>query len=106
MPTHRENVLRKFGLSKDTHLSLRELAAHSGIRLAALNEVYRRGLGAAKTNPESIRLKGSFKKDPSAPRSMKLSAPQWAMARAYAFVDRGPSFYGADADIAKKYSIV
>jgi hypothetical protein len=103
--THRQSVLKKLGLPETTRLSVEELAHYTKLPVKALQEVYNRGIGAWKTNPESVRLKGSFKKDPSAPRSMKLGKEQWAMARTYAFTDKGPSFYGADADIAKRYGI-
>ena len=103
--THRQRVLKKFGLPKDTSLSIPEIAHKSGIPAAALQEVYNRGIGAWKTNPESVRLVGSFKKDAAAPRSMKLSKEQWAMARVNSFVDRGKTFKTADADIARKYRV-
>jgi hypothetical protein len=103
--THRQRVLKKFGLPKDTSLSIPEIAKYSGIPAAALQMVYNRGIGAWKSNPESVRLKGSFKKDPTAPRSMKLGKEQWGMARVYSFVDRGKTFKTADADIAERFSI-
>lgn len=87
-------------------LSLGQISRLSEVPKEALQEVYNRGIGAWKTNPESVRLKGSFKKDPSAPRSMKLSKEQWAMARVYSFVDHGKTFKTADSDIAKEYDLV
>tara|TARA_R110002126_G_scaffold247706_2_gene390514 strand:+ start:48 stop:341 length:294 start_codon:yes stop_codon:yes gene_type:complete len=87
MPTHRENVLRKFKLPKDQSYSLSELAKVSGISRATLQEVYNRGIGAYKTQPISVRMKGSFKKGVDAPMSMKLSKEQWAFARVYSFLD-------------------
>jgi len=55
-----------------------------------LQEVYNRGIGAYKTNPTSVRMKGTFKKGVAAPMSMKLSKEQWAMARVYSFLDGNP----------------
>lgn len=102
--THRQQVLKKFNLPKDTSLSLEELSKLSKIPLAGLQEVYNRGIGAYKSNPESVRLKGSFKKNVNAPLSMKLSKEQWAMARVYSFINKSPKTYGkADKDIAEKY---
>ena len=49
--------------------------------------MYNRGIGAYNTNPESVRMKGTFKKGVSAPMSMKLSKEQWAMARVYSFLN-------------------
>lgn len=107
MPTNREAFLRKHGLAKDTSLSLPEIASYSGMPVGALRKVYEKGLGAYHTNPESVRLKGSFKKDASAPLSRKLSPQQWAQARVYAFVMKTPKvFYGADKHIAEQYSLL
>lgn len=95
MHTHRHRVLKKLGLAdgKDGTLtrghSLSELSRASGVPMATLQEVYNRGIGAYKTNPESVRLKGSFEKKP-APMSQKLSKEQWAMARVYSFLDGNP----------------
>jgi hypothetical protein len=86
MPTHRENFLRKHNLPKDSSHSLSELSKISGISRATLQQVYNRGIGAYKTNPSSVRAKGTFKKGP-APMSTKLSKEQWAMARVYSFLD-------------------
>jgi hypothetical protein len=84
--THRENVLRKLKLV-DKGYSLSALAKYSGISHKVLQEVYNRGIGAYKTNPTSVRMKGSFKKGVNAPMSMKLSKEQWAQARVYSFID-------------------
>lgn len=86
--THRLNVIKKFGLEDKPH-SIEELSKVSGIDTKTLQEVYNRGIGAYKTNPQSVRMKGSFKKGP-APMSMKLSKEQWAMARVYSFIDGNP----------------
>ena len=84
--THRENVLRKLGLP-DTGYSLGSLSRHAKIPFSTLREVYNRGIGAYKTSPTSVRMKGSFKKGVDAPMSQKLSKEQWAMARVYSFID-------------------
>jgi hypothetical protein len=84
--TRRENVLRKYGL-EDKGYSLRELSVFTGFPVSVLQEVYNRGTGAYKTNPVSVRLKGSFKKNVVAPMSQKLSKEQWAYARVYSFID-------------------
>lgn len=88
MPTHREKVLRRYGL-KGTQ-SLDELSEATDVSPSVLQEVYNRGIGAYKTNPTSVRMKGSFKKGVNAPMSQKLSKEQWAMARVYSFLDNNP----------------
>ena len=105
--TNRTAFLRKHNLPSDSSLSLHEIASYSGMPIAALRKVYEKGLGAYHTNPESVRVKGTFKKDPSAPLSKKLSAQQWGMARVYAFVMKTKKvFYGADRHIAEQYKLL
>ena len=87
--THKQNFLRKMKLP-DKGYSLMELANISGISRSILQEVYNRGIGAYKTNPLSVRMKGTFKKFVAAPMSMKLSKEAWAMARVYSFLDGNP----------------
>lgn len=85
--TRRENFLRKKGLSTDKSYSLKELSKVSGVPVATLQLVYNRGIGAYKTNPESVRMQGTFEKNVDSPLSMKLSKEQWGMARVYSFLD-------------------
>jgi hypothetical protein len=79
-------VIKKLGLEDKPH-SLAELSKASGISRATLQEVYNRGIGAYKTNPSSVRMKGTYTKGVDAPMSRKLSKEQWAMARVYSFLD-------------------
>jgi hypothetical protein len=88
--THRENVLKRLGLSFDKGHSLDELSRRSGVPKSILQQVYNRGIGAYKTQPTSVRLKGSFVKNVQAPMSMKLSKEQWALSRVYSFLDGNP----------------
>lgn len=107
MKTNREAFLKRHGLPTDTSLSLKDIARLSGMPFSALKMVYNKGLGAYHTNPESVRVKGSFAKDPSAPLSVKLSPQQWGMARVYAFVMKTPKiFRGADRHIAELYDLL
>lgn len=106
--THRTNVLMKLGLPVDIHLSLPMLASFTHTPLTALQEVYNRGIGAWKTNPQSVRLKKDFSKNPSLakyPRSARLTKEQWAYARVYSFLDKGTTYFTTDKDIAVKYGI-
>jgi len=96
--THKENVLKRLGLSFDKGHSLDELSKRSGVPKHILQEVYNRGIGAYKTNPQSVRLKGSFVKNVNAPMSFKLSKEQWAMGRLYSFLDGNPKH---DTDLRK-----
>lgn len=86
MKTHREKFLEKHHL-EDKGYSLEDLSRISKVPESILTEVYKRGVGAYKTNLESVRLKGSFVKNIKAPPRYKLSKEQWAMARVYSFLD-------------------
>jgi hypothetical protein len=94
MPVINSDIFKKkHGLPVDKPLSLKKIASLSGMPVAALMEVYDRGMGAYKTNPSSV-------------RPQVKSAQQWAMARVYSFVmRRATTFGGADSYIAKKYKI-
>lgn len=83
---HRERVLKTLGLPLNGY-SLDELAKAADVPKSILQEVYNRGIGAYKTNPTSVRMKGSFEKGVDAPMSQKLSKEQWAQARVYSFLD-------------------
>lgn len=78
--------------------------------LKALEEVYDRGMGAWLTNPSSVRLRGTFVKNPSLSqygRSSRLTPQQWAFGRVYAFLQKTKKvFYDADRDIAEKYGLI
>jgi len=87
--THRQNFLKKHKL-EDKSYSLDQLSKISGVSLHTLNQVYKRGIGAYKTQPSSVRMKGTYKKGVDAPMSMKLSPQQWAYARVYSFLDNNP----------------
>ncbi len=87
--THRENVFKKYKVPEKPY-SLKELAKLSHVPEHTLQEVYNRGIGAYKTQPSSVRLKGSFVKNVDAPMSAKLSKEQWAMSRVYSFLDGNP----------------
>ena len=101
--TNREEYLKRHNLPKDTSLSKREIARISKIPIKILDDVYDRGIGAYKSNPQSVRTKEG-KKDPKAPLSRKMSKEQWAMARVYSFVNKieGRRKLNHDTDLAAK----
>ena len=96
--THRENFLKANKLD-DKSYSLKQLATISKVPLAILQEVYNRGIGAYKTQPKSVRLKGSYVKNVNAPMSAKLSKERWAYARVYSFLDGNPKH---DEDLRRR----
>ena len=104
--THRKRFLLMMGLPENTSLSIQDISNLTGIPDEALQIVYNRGIGAWKSNPESVRMKFSFEKKRNAPRQSRLSKEQWAMARIYSFIMKGKTFETADRDVAERYGIV
>jgi hypothetical protein len=96
--THRLRFFRKHHLPVHGY-SVGELSKISHVSRSILQQVYDRGIGAYKTNPTSVRMKGTFKKGVKAPYRMKLSKEQWAMARVYSFLDGNPKH---DGDLRRK----
>lgn len=101
--TNKNEYLKRHNLPKDESLSKKEISKISKIPIKILDEVYDRGIGAYKSNPESVRTKEG-KKDPKAPMSKKMSKEQWAMARVYSFVNKveGKKKLNHDLDLAEK----
>ena len=86
--THKEQWNVRHGFPKDKSHSIASLARESRYPIATLREVYNRGVGAHATNPSSVRMRGTYKKNVKAPISSKLSKEQWAYARVYAFLNK------------------
>jgi hypothetical protein len=109
MLTHKQQFLKKHGFPLDESLSFQEIAELSNIPMEALFEVYKRGIGAWKSNIASVRLQTDYTKNPDTrrfPRSRRLGKEQWAAARVYAFVNRTPKvYYGADNDIREEFGL-
>ncbi len=106
--THRYNFYKKHGLDPKDSFSIEEIAEIAKVPKEALLESYSRGRGAWSSNLASVRLKSSFMKNPDTkkyPRSERLSAHQWGIARIFSLLDKGRTYYTADADIVKKYNL-
>lgn len=99
MTTRREKYLKKLNLPINKSYSLETLAKKSKVSKKILQEVYNRGIGAYKTNPTSVRMKGTYKKNVKAPMSKKLSKEQWGAARVYSFLEGNKKH---DKDLRKK----
>jgi len=104
--TNRQQFLKRFGLPDTASLSINDISTLTDIPVDALEEVYARGIGAWKTNPESVRIKFSFDKKASGPRQSRIGKEQWAMGRIYAFAQKTKKvYYGSDNDIREKYGL-
>jgi predicted ABC-type ATPase len=74
--TYRNKFNKKYGYALNDSHSLTEIAEITKISLSALQDIYDKGIGAYKTNPESVRPNVKSKE-------------QWAMARVYSAVMGG-----------------
>ena len=100
--TNKQKFNKRYKQPLDQSNSLSDIARLSGISKSILQQVKNRGIGAWKTNIASVRLK-SGKKDPSAPRSAKMTKEQWGTARVYSFVVGGKTRTTADKDLWEKH---
>jgi hypothetical protein len=99
--TNKQKFNKKYGFKPDAPHSKKEISKLTGIPMSILDQVYDRGLGARKSNPQSVRSL-SGKKVGGTSLAGKMSGPQWAMARIYSFVMKGPTWKTADKDLADK----
>jgi len=76
METYKQKFNRKYGFDKNEPHSIAEVSKITGYKKSGLDTIFRKGVGAYKTNPESVRP------------SVK-SPEQWAMARLYSAVMGG-----------------
>lgn len=65
-----------YGFDKDASHSIAEISKLTGYKRSGLQTIYDKGIGAYKTNPESV-------------RPQVKSPEQWAMARIYSAVMGG-----------------
>jgi hypothetical protein len=74
--TYKNKFNRKYGFDSDESHSLAEISKLTKLKLSALQDIYDKGIGAYKTNPQSVRPNVKSKE-------------QWAMARVYSAVMGG-----------------
>lgn len=89
MTTYKEKFNKKYGLDKDKSHSLDSISKLTGYKKSGLQTIYNKGVGAYKTNPQSV-------------RPQVKSAEQWAMARVYAAVNPKSKAYKIDKSHLKK----
>ena len=76
MPTYKQKFNKKYGFKKDASHSLAEISRLTGYKLSGLRTIVKKGEGAFKSNPSSV-------------RPMVKSATQWGIARVYSAVMGG-----------------
>ena len=86
MPTFKEQFNKKFKQDINQSNSLIKIAKLTGIKKGILQQVFNRGVGAAKNNPSSVRSKSGEKKPGGFSANNRMSKEQWGTARVYGFV--------------------
>lgn len=74
--TWKDKYNKKYGYDETTSHNLNEISKDTGVSLKGIQQIYNKGIGAFKTNPESVRPNVKSKE-------------QWAMARVYSSVMGG-----------------
>ena len=87
--TYKQKYNKKYGFPKDKSHSLTAIAKTTGYKRSGLQTIYNKGVGAYKTNPQSV-------------RPQVKSAEQWAMARVYASINPSSKAYKFDKTHLKK----
>ena len=101
--TNKNKFNIKYGFKRNEPHSKSEITKITGIPKRILDQVFDRGVGARKSNPESVRQVGTGKKVGGKSLKGKMSAEQWGMARVYSFVMKQKGTWrGADKDLADK----
>ena len=101
--TNKDKYNAKYKFPKGTSHSRSDIAKKTGIPLRILTEVAKRGAGARRSNPQSVRSATTGRKVGGASLRGKMSAAQWSQARIYSFVMRQKGTWsGADQDLAEK----
>ena len=103
MPTNKQKFNAKYKFPRDAPHSKAEISRLTGIPRSILDDVFDRGVGARKSNPESVRSASTGKKVGGRSLKGKMSAEQWGMARIYSFIMKGKgTWQRADKDLAEK----
>ena len=98
--TNKQKYNKKHGFKKDESHSKKDISKKTGIPVSILDKVYYRGVGARKSNPQSVRSL-SGKKVGGKSLKGKMSAAQWGFSRIYSFIMKQPGTWGkADKDLA------
>lgn len=81
--TYKQQFNKKYKFPKDEPHSLAEIAKITGYKLSGLQTIFDKGIGAYKTNPQSV-------------RTQVKSPEQWAYARVYASINPSSKAYQID----------
>ena len=101
--TNKQRYNNKHGFKKNESHSKKDISKKTGIPVKILDKVYYRGVGARKSNPQSVRSL-SGKKVGGSSLAGKMSGPQWGFSRIYSFIMKQPGTWKI-ADEVKKLRI-
>jgi len=87
--TYKQKFNRKYKQPLNQSNSLSQISKLTGYKLSGLRTIYNKGVGAYKTNPQSVR--------PSV-----RSPEQWGQARVYASINKSSKAYKIDKIHLKK----
>ena len=90
MTTFRNKFNLKYGFDKDESHSLYELSKITKIKFSILCDAYSRGLGAWKSNPQSVRSLDGSKRKRGYAKSNRMTAEQWGYGRVYSLIMCNP----------------
>ncbi len=103
MSTNKQKFNKKYGFKSDAPHGKAEISRITGIPYSILDSVYKRGEGARKSNPQSVRRASDGKKVGGKSLRGKMSAQAWGQSRVYSFVMKQKGTWGgADSDLAEK----
>jgi hypothetical protein len=91
--TYKQQFNKKYGYPKDEPHSLAEIAKITGYKKSGLQTIFDKGIGAYKTNPQSV-------------RPNVKSPEQWAFSRLYASIDPSSKAHKVDKVHLKKITFV
>ena len=89
MPTFKQKFNKKHKQPLNKSNSIKDISKLSGYKLSGLQKIYNKGIGAYKTNPQSVRPNVKSKE-------------QWAIARIYASISKGSKTNKIDKDLLIK----
>jgi hypothetical protein len=87
--TYKQKYNKKYGFKRDQSHSLSAIAKTTGYKRSGLQTIYNKGVGAFRTNPQSV-------------RPQVKSPEQWAMARVYAAIDPSSKAHKVDKSHLKR----
>jgi len=81
--TYKQRYNKKYGFPRDKSHSISAIAKTTGYKKSGLQTIYKKGMGAYRSNPQSV-------------RPQVKSPQQWGMARLYAAIDPSSKAYKID----------